>query len=76
MASAMELTPVEVFALSEEFFAIYTESQSALTASGQDATDDNLCFATMMASDYMVGVRAFQGDFTNLRWPAVTTGQA
>jgi hypothetical protein len=65
-----ELTPEEVFALSEEFFARLEEAQTTLTNSGLDATDDNLLFQAIMVSDWMQTVRSFQGDYTVMRWPS------
>jgi hypothetical protein len=68
-----ELTPEEVFALSEEFFGVYTDAQTTLSAAGQDPNDDELAFATMMADDRLNASRVQMPDYTMLRWPSVAS---
>lgn len=70
-SAALELTPTEVFALSEEFFTIYTFVMSSNPPADPAATGDDAepIINAMLDDDRMQTVRYVHPDNAGLRFP-------
>ena len=68
-----ELTPIELFAFSEELFSIYTDQMAAAVIAGTPLTDDgasgsDAVITAMLADDRMQRVTQEMLDITGLRF--------
>lgn len=64
-----QLAQDEVFALSEEFFAIYADASAGLTETNPGDNDATI-FAAMMADDRMASITEVRQDYSLLRYPS------
>ena len=63
------LSQEEVFCLSEELQAVYTDAKANLTAQGNATPTDDQVFAGMMADDRLATITEVRNDYTGLRFP-------
>lgn len=75
-ANGFQMTQDQIFALSQEFLEVYSDSLSSLqTATPPIPTpSDAQILATMLIDDRMTSIRSYQNDYTATRFPTFGPG--